>query len=613
MNVPVASTPGSSNGPKAGNGFRAPVAELLHQCRQSFYVAFGMTFLIDLLSLAPILYMWNTFDRVISSRSGVTLVSLTVLVLGLFIFWSALEWLRSRLMVRLSLRIDWDLAADVFDASFRRYVGRRNVNVHQLLGDLLALRQFLTGAPVLALMDAPFAVIFVIIGAIFHPLLAVFVIVATLLMLIASYSTQKISGPILRASNDESAEAQRVAANSLRQAEATLALGMMGAVRKRWYARHRKFLEYQVNASEATGLTGGVSGFLAKSLPSLQLGLGAWLAIEGYITGGMVIAASMLITKSVAPIQKLVAHWQDIVLARQAYDRLNALLIEDVKGSERMQLPPPTGRLEVSHASAIPPGAVKPVVVDIDFKVEPGQALGVVGPSASGKTCLTRLLIGVWRPVRGSVRLDGVELADWNHDDVGPFIGYVPQEIEFFEGSIAENIARLGPVDPEQVIAAARLIGMHDTILGFPQGYDTRIGDTGFALSGGQRQRLAIARALYGSPRYVVMDEPNANLDEAGENVLIEAIRTLKAGGASIIVTTHRPRIVAVADNLLVLRGGRQVGYGPTRDMIRAVRHLQAVRNGDAEVEAPAPAPVVVAPVEAPAGVAAGVAARAAE
>ena len=207
MNVPVASTPGPANGLKAGNGFRAPVAELLHQCRQSFYVAFAMTFLIDLLSLAPILYMWNTFDRVISSRSGVTLVSLTVLVLGLFIFWSALEWLRSRLMVRLSLRIDWELAADVFDASFRRYVGRRNVNVHQLLGDLLALRQFLTGAPVLALMDAPFAIIFVIIGAIFHPLLAVFVIVATLLMLIASYSTQKISGPILRASNDESAEA----------------------------------------------------------------------------------------------------------------------------------------------------------------------------------------------------------------------------------------------------------------------------------------------------------------------------------------------------------------------------------------------------------------------
>jgi PrtD family type I secretion system ABC transporter len=592
VNASVAAAPAAPGAAAAGSAGRAPVAALLHQCRQSFYVAFGMTFLIDLLSLAPILYMWNTFDRVISSRSGVTLVSLTVLVVGLYIFWSALEWLRSRLMVRLSLRIDWELAADVFDASFRRYVGRRNVNVHQLLGDLLALRQFLTGAPVLALMDAPFAVIFVIIGAIFHPLLAVFVIVATLLMLIASYSTQKISGPILRASNDESAEAQRVAANSLRQAEATLALGMMGAVRKRWYARHRKFLEYQVNASEATGLTGGVSGFLAKSLPSLQLGLGAWLAIEGHITGGMVIAASMLITKSVAPIQKLVAHWKDIVLARQAYDRLNALLADDVKGVERMQLPPPAGRLEVSHATAVPPGAAKPVVVDIEFKVEPGQALGVVGPSASGKTCLTRLLIGVWRPVRGSVRLDGVELADWDHDDVGPFIGYVPQEIEFFEGSVAENIARLGPVDPEKVIAAARLIGMHDTILGFPQGYDTRVGDTGFALSGGQRQRLAIARALYGSPRYVVMDEPNANLDEAGENVLIEAIRQLKAGGASIVVTTHRPRIVGVADNLLVLRGGRQVGYGPTRDMIRAVRQLQAVRTAEAEA---APAAVAAA------------------
>lgn len=572
---------GEDDGPRPGRRLRAPVAELLHQCRQSFYVAFAMTFVIDLLSLAPILYMWNVFDRVISSRSGITLVSLTVLIVGLYIFWSALEWLRSRLMVRLSLRIDWELAADVFDASFRRYVGRRGVNVHQLLGDLLALRQFLTGQPVLALMDAPFAVIFVIIGAIFHPLLAVFVLVATLLMLVASYSTQKISAPILRASNDENAEAARVAANSLRQAEATLALGMMGAVRRRWYARHRKFLEYQVNASEATGLTGGVSGFLAKSLPSLQMGLGAWLAIEGHITGGMVIAASMLITKSVSPIQRLVAQWKDIVAARQAYDRLNALLLEDEKRAGGMPLPPPLGRLEVANASIVPPGAAKPVVVDISVKVEPGQALGIVGPSASGKTCLTRLLVGIWRPVRGSVRLDGVELADWSHDEVGPHLGYVPQEIEFFEGSIAENIARLGEVDPDKVIAAARLIGMHETILGFPQGYDTRIGETGFALSGGQRQRLAIARALYGSPRYVVMDEPNANLDESGENVLIEAIRALKAGGASVIVTTHRPRIVAIADHLLVLKAGRQVGYGPTRDMIRAVRQLQAVRAAE--------------------------------
>ena len=567
---------------------RLPVAEVLHQCRQSFYVAFGLSFIIDVLSLAPILYMWNTFDRVISSGSGVTLVSLTVLVVGVYIFWSATEWIRSRLMVRLSMRIDWDLGADVFDASFRRHVSRRNVNVHQLLGDLMSMRQFLTGQPLLALLDAPFAVIFIIVGALFHPYLAVFVLISTILILMTAYATQKVSAPVLKAANDENAEASRVAANSLRQAEATLALGMMGAIRKRWYDRHRKFLELQANASEATGLLGGVSGFLSKSLPSLQMALGAWLAIEGLITGGMVIAASMLIGKSMSPIQRLVTSWKDIVTVRQAYDRLNALLEDDNKTAQRMQLPAPTGLLEVSAATAVPPGTANPVISDVTFSVRPGEAVGIVGPSASGKTCLTRMLVGVWRPVRGSVRLDGVDLSDWNHDEVGPYIGYVPQEIEFFEGTVADNIARLGKVDPDKVVEAAKRIGMHEVILSFPQGYDTRLGEAGFALSGGQRQRLAIARALYGSPPYIVMDEPNANLDEIGENALIDAIATLKSQGASVIITTHRPRLIAVADKLLVLRAGRQVGYGPTREMISAVRNLQVVRSAVAAGGKPA-------------------------
>lgn len=580
---------------RAKRNVRLPVAEVLHQCRQSFYLAFGLSFVIDVLSLAPILYMWNTFDRVLSSGSGVTLVSLTVLVVGVYIFWSAMEWIRSRLMVRLSMRIDWDLGADVFDASFRRYVGRRNVNVHQLLGDLMSVRQFLTGQPLLALLDAPFAVIFIIVGALFHPYLAVFVLVATILMLMAAYATQKVSAPVLKAANDENAEASRVAASSLRQAEATLALGMMGAIRKRWYDRHRKFLQLQVNASEATGLLGGITGFLAKSLPSLQMGLGAWLAIEGKITGGMVIAASMLISKSMSPIQRLVTSWKEIVTVRQAYDRLNALLEDDNKTVQRMQLPAPTGLLDVNGATAVPPGTLTPVISDVTFSVKPGEAIGIVGPSASGKTCLTRMLIGVWRPARGTVRLDGVELADWNHDEVGPFIGYVPQEIEFFEGTIADNIARLGTIDADKVVEAAKRIGMHEVILSFPKGYDTVLGDAGFALSGGQRQRLAIARALYGSPPYIVMDEPNANLDEIGENALIEAIGKLKAQGASVIITTHRPRLIAVADKLLVLRAGRQVGYGPTREMINAVRNLQVVRSEVAAGGTPARAQETVA------------------
>lgn len=555
----------------------SPLGKILRDCRHSFYIVFVVSFIVEMLALAPIIFMMSVYDRVISSGSGVTLVSLTVLIVGVYIFWGALEWIRTRLLVRVSLRIDWDLASDVFDASFRRSVGRRNVNVQQLLGDLLSVRQFMTGEPLLALIAAPFAFIFIIVGALFHVYLAIFIAVAVTLMLVSAYATQKVSGPILKAANEENAEATRVAAGSLKQAEATLALGMMTAIRKRWYERHRKFLEFSVNASEASGLAGGVSKFLSHSMPSLQIALGAWLAINGQITGGMVIAASMLISRAVAPIQKLLNSWKEIVSTRQAFARLNLLLREDRKISERMQLPAPLGRLDVAGAAAVPPGHDKAVVADLSFSVKPGEAIAIIGPSASGKTSLTRLLVGVWKPVAGSVRLDGVELSEWNHEEVGPHIGYVPQEIEFQEATIAENIARLGEVDAEKVVEAAKLIGMHESILALPDGYETQLGESGFALSGGQRQRIGIARAFYGSPKYIVMDEPNASLDEIGENALMRAIVSLKAAGTSFAITTHRPRLMSVVDNLLVLRQGRQVGFGPAAEMIEAVRNLKVV------------------------------------
>ena len=565
------------------NDGRKPIESVLYQCRRTFYFAFFITFVADLLSIAPLLYMMNVFDRVISSRSGITLVSLTLLILAIYVFWSAIEWIRSRLLVRLSLRIDWDLSADIFDASFRRYVGRKNINVHQLLGDLTTMRQFMTGQGVLTIMDAPFAIIFIIIGGLFHPYLAVFAIITSVLMVMVSYFTLKVTTPILKVANDANAEASRVASNSLRQAEATLALGMMGAIRQRWYNQHHKYLQNQVNASEASGLMGGMSGFLQKALPSLQMALGAYLAMAGLITGGMVMAATMLISKSVAPIQKLVANWKDLVAAKQSYERLNALLEEDTKREMQMQLPSVMGSLDVSKASAVPPGHNKPVLLDIDFKARPGQAIAVVGPSAAGKTCLARLLVGIWKPARGSVRLDAVELSDWNPDEFGPQIGYVPQEIEFFEGTVAENIARLGEINPEKVVQAAKLIGMHEIILSFPKGYDTELGETGFALSGGQRQRLAIARAFYGMPKYIVMDEPNANLDEVGESALVQAVSYLKSQGTTIVMTTHRPRLVSVVDSLLVLRNGQQVGFGPAEEMINAVRNLQVVPPGEGQ------------------------------
>lgn len=566
----------------------SPVGHVLRQCRHSFLIVFWMSACLELLKLAPMLYMLTMYDRVVSARSGVTLLSLLMLIIGVYIFWSSLDWLRTRLLIRLSLRIDWDMAADAFDASFRRHVGRRNVNVAQVLGDLVSLRQFFTGKALLALMDTPFAVMFIIVGFLFHPLLAIFILVATVLMTLTAYLTQRVTAPVLKAASEENSEAQRVAQESLRQSEASYALGMLPAIRKRWYGRHRQFLEYSVNASEAGGLMGGMSQFLGRALPSLQISLGAWLAIEGEITGGMIFAATMLIGMAISPIRELLSGASSIVEARTAYTRLNKLMDEDRKNRAQMSLPTPIGKLDVVGAIAVPPGSNRAVVQDITFAVTPGQAVAIIGPSAAGKTSLARLLVGIWAPARGSVRLDGVEISDWDHDELGPHIGYVPQDAALFEGTIAENIARLGVVDAELVIEAARLIGMHETILNFPNGYDTKVGGTGFALSGGQAQRIAIARAFYGRPKYIVMDEPNANLDDVGESMLISAITAEKARGVTFVITTHRPRIVGVTDNLLVLRAGRQVGYGPADEMIAALRNMQTVGDqGMPEAMAP--------------------------
>jgi PrtD family type I secretion system ABC transporter len=563
-----------------------PVQKILRQCRQAFLYAFLLTLICEVLSITPMIYMMNTMDHVLSSRSGVTLFSLTFLVIVFYVFWTALDWINARLMVRLSLRIDWELAANVFDASFRKYVGRKNSNIQQLLDDLTSLRQFFTGQPAQILMKAPFALLFIAIGGFFHPFLALFALSASILMVVVSFLTIKTTSPIMKEANDAKTEASRVASGSLRHAETTLALGMLSGVRNSWYEHHRRYLTNQVNASEASGLMGGVSKLLQKALPSLQMALGAFLSMEGLISGGMIMAASMLISKAIAPIQALIGGWKDIIAARTAYERLNELLEEDLLGKTAMKLPPPMGHLEVESAVGVPPGHDKPVITDLNFELQPGQVLAVVGPSAAGKTSLTKMVLGLWDPSQGSVRLDGVKISDWSHDDVGPLVGYVPQEIEFFEGTVAENIARLGEIDPEKVIEAARLIDMHDVILGFPDGYDTVIGDSGYAPSGGQRQRLAIARAIYGMPKFVVMDEPNSNLDESGETALINCVMALKESGGTVIITTHRPRLVNVVDMMLVLRDGQQVAFGKAQDILEAVRRLQVIPAEEAGVGA---------------------------
>jgi PrtD family type I secretion system ABC transporter len=571
----------------------APVRRILTQSRHSFYLAFAITGVVELMSLAPIVYMWNVFDRVISVRSGITLVSLTTMVVAIYLFWALLDWLRNRLFVQLSAKLDWDLSASVFDASFRRYVGYSNVNLHQLLSELLTLRQALTGRPVLALMDAPFAIIFIAAGFVFHPLLALFVALATGAILITSFAAQRASAPLLKASNEENAAANQVAADSLRQAETTIAMGMLPAVRRKWFVRHQKFLQLQVNASEASGTMRGISKVVGMAMPSLQIALGAWLAIEGAITGGMVIAASLLIGKAISPLSNLISEWNQIISARQAYDRLNDLLKDDLIYGEQMSLPEPVGNLVVNGLVVIPPGTAKLVLNGLSFTMKPGELLAVIGPSAAGKTCLARALMGVWKPYQGSVRLDGVEISDWAHEELGPHLGYVPQEVQFLQASVAENIARLGDVDPEKVVAATKLIGAHEMVLKMPNGYDTKIGPGGYVLSGGQKQMIALARAFYCSPSFIVLDEPNSNLDDAAEQAFKKALQAICQAGSAVVVMTHDSKVARMADLLLVLREGRQIGFGPTAQVLESVRTAAATAaNRSAPTPVTAPAPV---------------------
>lgn len=552
-----------------------PVSELIGQCKRSFIFVALLTMVIEVLSITPVIFMWNLFDRVISSRSGVTLISLGVLVLLAYGFWSALDWIRTRMMIRISLRMDWDIAAKVFDTSFRRYVARKDVDVHQVMEDVVKLRQFMTGQSILALMSAPFAIIFILIGWAFHPYLAVFIFVATALQFIAFYSTSRITTPALREANTAASVAARLAAQTLNKSNTALALGMLGSIRRKWFLKHQYFLGMQVNASESAGLVGGFTSYLGHAMPSMQLALGAYLVIIGEITGGMMIAASFLLTRSMKPIKQVMGSWPQIQASRQSLERLNSIVSEDDEQTARMTLPAPTGHLVVENLVVQPQGG-KAILNQLNFMLKPGQVMGVIGATASGKTSLTRTLVGLWHPSSGHVRLDGADIAPWIRDDLGAYIGYAPLETDLFEGTLAENIARLGPIDSEKVVTATKAVGIHETILSFPKGYETLVGETGQALTGGQRQRIAIARAIYGDPVYLVMDEPNASMDDAGEADLIRLIKQLKLKKTTVIFTTHRPKLLAVADLMLVLKNGHQMLLGPTQEVLNQLNEKRA-------------------------------------
>ncbi len=539
---------------------------------------------INLLMLAPALYMLQVYDRVLISRNTTTLLMLTLILLGLFVLEAVLEWVRSRALIRGSAALDLRLGPRVFDAAFGRTLAGRGGSASQALADLNHIRQFLTGKGLFAFFDAPWTPIYLLVIFALHPWLGGFAAVAALMLLALAWITERSTAGPLGLAQQEGQQASHYASSSLRNAEAIEAMGMLGSLRQRWQQRQGSMLAWQAQASDRAATVGAATRFTRMVAQSGVLGLGALLVIDNQLSPGAMIAASILLGRMLAPVDAAIGSWKPLVQARSAYARLSQLLQDHPAPPARTALPRPQGFVQVDQLVAAPPGQRTPVLKGIQFGASPGMLVAVVGPSASGKSTLARSLVGVWPPMAGTVRLDGANVHQWDKAELGPWIGYLPQDVELFEGTVAENIARFGPADDRLTVEAAQRAGVHDLILRLPQGYETPIGEGGAALSGGQRQRIGLARALYGDPALLVLDEPNASLDEAGDQALLAALQTLKAERRTVFVVTHRSHLLALADTVLVLANGQVQAYGPREVVLKTLLPAGAKAPGSPQL-----------------------------
>ncbi|WP_461583090.1 type I secretion system permease/ATPase [Tepidiphilus sp. HLB4] len=549
----------------------AEMREILRSMRPFFFGVGAFSFVINLLQLTAPLYMLQVYDRVLNSRNETTLLMLTILVVALFLVMAAIEFVRSRVLVRVGAAMEAKLNDRVFDAAFEATL-RRGGNARQALTDLTQLRQFMTGNGPFVLFDAPWFPIYLAVIFLMHPLIGWFSVGAALILVALTAVTEMATQKPLAEANKYANEATNFAHNNLANAEVVEALGMLPALRDRWKKKHVQHLVLQAVASDRAGLISSVTKFVRVTSQSLILGLGAWLAIKNELSPGGMIVGSILMGRALAPIDQLIGNWKGFVQARLAYDRLGQLLAAFPARPPRMSLPAPKGEVVVEGVVLTPPGGTVPVLRGVSFAIPTGAIVGVIGPSGSGKSTLARALVGVWTPQAGKVRLDGADVSSWDKAELGRYLGYLPQDIELFDGTIAENIARFGSIEAPLVVAAAQAAGVHEMILRFPQGYDTPIGPGGAVLSGGQRQRVGLARALYGDVRLIVLDEPNSNLDDVGEAALVQALLRLKAQGKTVVVITHRTSVLAAVDRLLVMRDGTVQVYGPRDEVLAALQ-----------------------------------------
>lgn len=546
----------------------------LQSFRSAFMTVGAFSFAINLLMLMPAIYMLQIYDRVLSSRNTTTLLMLTLIMLGIYALEAALEMVRSRVLIRTSAALDLQLSSRVFNASFQRYLHVRSGNPVQALGDLTSVRQFLTGQGLLAFFDTPWAPIYLAVIFMLNPWLGLFGVVAMLLLVTLAWINERVTAGRLAEANKLAQSAGNYAASNLRNAEVVEAMGMLGSLRRRWLLRQTGVLRLQAEASERGARVTAASKFARLTTQSGILGIGALLVLDHQMTPGGMIAGSILLGRALAPVDMAISTWRGTVAARGAFARLNELLGIMPPAVERTALPRPKGFVMAENLVLGPPGSSNPILKGISFGAKPGMLVAVIGPSASGKSSLARGLVGVWAPMNGTLRLDGAEIAKWDKDELGPWLGYLPQDVELFEGSIAENIARFGERDSEQVVRAAQRAGVHEMILRLPEGYETQLGEGGMALSGGQRQRIALARAMYGDPALIVLDEPNANLDEAGDMALQEALRSMKQEGRTVFVMTHKLNILNQADAVMILTGGTIKAYGPRDTIFQSIPAL---------------------------------------
>lgn len=544
-------------------------SEALKTYRSILFSTIVFSAAINALMFVGPLYMLQVYDRVLQSRSEMTLLVLTIIAVAMLAIYGLLEWLRSRVLVRAGLRFDTMLSDPLFNRVVTSTITQPQAKAQFALVDIDRLREFFTGSGLIAICDVPWVPVFLVVCFIFHPLIGWVATGGAVIIFVLALLNEVVTRKDLNEASNHSQAAQHFANTTLQNVEVIRALGMEENLRGRWNTMHRRMLELQATASDRAGMLLSTSKFVRMVLQVAILGTGAYLALEGEISPGVMIAASIMMGRALAPVDQVVGQWKQVIGARTAYARLKQMFATVPGEEERLQLPRPRGRVTAEQLVVGAPGSRTPIVQGVNFQLEAGETLALVGPSGAGKSSLVRALVGVWAPMAGAIRIDGAELDHWNRTELGSYMGYLPQTVELFAGTIAENIARFRETDAEKIIVAAKRAGVHELIQSLPEGYETQIGVGGGQLSGGQRQRIGLARALFDDPALIILDEPNANLDGEGENALVQSLKDLKERGATVIFVSHKTGLLALSDKTLIMADGRMRAFGPTKDVLQ--------------------------------------------